>query len=73
MCESLAERSPVDMTDAEYEKYERAIQAAMETFPDWLIIETAGGLCAVPKDTEIVRAISVDGLVASLREHSKRF
>jgi hypothetical protein len=45
---------------------EKALVAARDRFTDWRIIEVYGGYAAVPKDTEMVQAASLDGLVAKL-------
>ena len=60
-------RSVTALTQAD-ERYDRELQAARETFPDWCIRETHGGLIAVPKGTETVSAITLDALVRKLRE-----
>ena len=51
------------------ELYDRQLAAARAAFPEWDIIESMGGLAAVPKGTEMVSGITLDGLVKKLREH----
>lgn len=60
-------RSVRALTQAD-DQYDRELQAARETFPDWEIQETHGGLIAVPLGTETVSAITLDALVKKLRE-----
>ena len=61
------ERSVAALTQADTQ-YDRELQAARETFPDWCIRETHGGLIAVPMGTETVSAITLDALVKKLRQ-----
>lgn len=50
------------------EWYDRRLAAARAAFPEWDIIESTGGL-AIPKGTEMISGITLDGLVKKLREH----
>lgn len=49
------------------DQYDRELTAARETFPEWEIRELADGLIAIPRGTETVSALTVDGLVRKLR------
>lgn len=53
------------------EAYDKALTAAREAFPAWEIREVCGGLVAIPKGTETVTAITLDGIVRKLREHEQ--
>lgn len=59
------ETSTGSVTD---DRYERQLLAARETFGDaWAIVETHGGLLAVPVGTPLVFGATVDSLVMKLR------
>ena len=45
---------------------ELALVAARDRFTDSRIIEVAGGFAAVPADTQMIQAATLDGLVARL-------
>lgn len=53
------------------EREDRLLSAARDSFPDWEIMEALGGYVAVPKDTPLLQAITLDGLVARLRSESR--
>jgi hypothetical protein len=46
----------------------RQLEAARAAFPGYDLIETWDGYAAVPAGTQVIRAITVDGLVAKLRQ-----
>lgn len=50
--------------------HDRQLAAARETFPEWDIIESMGGFAAIPKGTEMISGITLDGLVKKLRQHT---
>jgi hypothetical protein len=55
--------------DDQAEEYDKTLQATRDLFANWRIIETdGGGFAAVPKDTEIISAATLDGLVAKLSQ-----
>jgi hypothetical protein len=56
----------LDDTDPDDDAGELALVAARDRFTDLRIIEVLGGFAAVPADTEIVQAATLDGLVARL-------
>jgi hypothetical protein len=58
----------IEQAKSEEERYDNHLSAACESFPEWEIVEALGGLVAVPRGTEVIRASTIDGLVMKLRQ-----
>lgn len=54
--------------EAREEADERRLTAARESFPGWRIVEVRGGYAAVHSEAVYLDAITLDGLVAQLRD-----